>query len=169
MARGLIIDARMAEFFSSIEASSFSAWLRESGSIWAYPTVLTLHTLGLGVLVGGHWVVSLRLLGQGRDSPLSTFERLFRYMWAGFWVNLVTGVMLLAADATTKATQQVFFVKMAFVIAGVVLVSVMQRTVYPRGHRADAAVVTAGVRRLAWSSMFVWVAAIVTGRLMAYL
>src|SRR5690242_180916 len=117
----------MTALLFAIEHSGFSTWLRESGSIWAYPTVLTLHTIGLGVLVGGHWVISLRLLGQGRDVPLATFAGLFKYMWGGFWINLITGVLLLGADATTKATQTVFFVKMAFVIAGVVLVTVMRR------------------------------------------
>jgi hypothetical protein len=156
----------MTEFLASIEATPFSAWLRESGSIWAYPTVLTLHTIGLGILVGGHWVVSLRLLGQGRDVPLATFERLFKYMWAGFWVNLASGVLLLAADASTKVTQQIFFLKMAFVVAGAILVVAMRRTVYPAGQ---AAAITSTGRRLAWSSLAVWCVAIVAGRLMAYI
>lgn len=159
----------MTEFLASIEGSGFSTWLRESGSIWAYPTVLTLHTIGLGVLVGGHWVLSLRLLGQGPDVPLSTFEGLFKYMWAGFWINLITGVMLLAADATTKSTQRVFFVKMAFVIIGVALLVVMRRRLYPRGVATAAVQVPPSGRSLAWSSIGVWCAAIVAGRLMAYL
>jgi len=157
----------MTDLLSSIEGTGFSTWLRESGSVWAYPTVLTLHTIGLGVLVGGHWVISLRLLGQGRDVPLSTFEGLFKYMWLGFWINLVTGVMLLAADATTKATQGVFFVKMALVIVGVVLVAAMRYRIFPAG-RTDARNATRG-RGLAWSSIAVWCAAFVAGRLMAYL
>ena len=158
----------MTEFLSSIEQSGFSTWLRESGSIWAYPTVLTLHTIGLGVLVGGHWVISLRLLGQGRDVPLATFEGLFKYMWGGFWINLITGILLLGADATTKATQTVFFIKMGFVIVGVVLVAMMRKTIYPEGQPLADTVPAAG-RRLAWSSIAVWCAAIVAGRLMAYL
>ena len=168
MARDLIAPRAVTEFLSSIENSGFSTWLRESGSIWAYPTVLTLHTIGLGVLVGGHWVISLRLLGQGVDVPLSTFEGLFKYMWAGFWINLLTGVMLLAADATTKSTQTVFFVKMAFVVAGVVLLTVMRRRVYPNGGAVVAVQVPPSGRSLAWSSIGIWCAAIVAGRLMAY-
>jgi hypothetical protein len=159
----------MAGFLSAIEGTAFSSWVRESGSIWAYPTVLTLHTIGLGVLVGGHWVVSLRLLGQGRSVPLATFERLFTYMWIGFWINLVTGLMLLGADATTKTTQTVFFAKMAFVIVGVALVWMMRRSVFPRVKRGDGETVGAPGRGLAWSSIAVWCAAIVAGRLMAYM
>ena len=35
-----------------LEGSALGVWTRESPSIWAYPTILTLHTVGLGVLVG---------------------------------------------------------------------------------------------------------------------
>ena len=33
-------------------------------------------------------------------------------MWAGFAINAVTGVMLFASDATVKARQPVFYVKL---------------------------------------------------------
>jgi hypothetical protein len=60
----------MMEFLSSLEGSAFGTWLRESGSIWAYPAVLTLHTMGLGVLVGASTVLDLRLLGWAPRIPL---------------------------------------------------------------------------------------------------
>ena len=34
----------MTAFLTAFENSALSTWLRESNSIWAYPTVLTLHT-----------------------------------------------------------------------------------------------------------------------------
>jgi hypothetical protein len=37
---------------AALENSAFSQWLLGSNSIWAYPTVLTVHTLGMMVLVG---------------------------------------------------------------------------------------------------------------------
>jgi hypothetical protein len=48
--------------FTSLDQSAFSTWLLQSDSIWGYPTVLTLHTLGMMVLVGGGaLVVNLRV------------------------------------------------------------------------------------------------------------
>ena len=70
----------MMEFLNSLGASPFSTWLRESPSIWAYPAVLTLHTVGLGVLVGANWMVDLRVLGFARALPMSLFERAFPIM-----------------------------------------------------------------------------------------
>ena len=40
------------DFLAWIESAALSTWIRESGSLWSYPTVLFLHTLGLGLVVG---------------------------------------------------------------------------------------------------------------------
>ena len=84
----------MTELLSSLEASAFSTWVRESPSVWAYPTILTLHTLGLGVLVGTNWMVDLRVLGFARAVPLPVLSRAFPIMWAGFWLNLIAIVLI---------------------------------------------------------------------------
>jgi hypothetical protein len=54
--------------------------IAESPSVWGYPTVLMLHTVGLGWLVGLNTVVNLRLLGEGRRVPFGVFESLFCQM-----------------------------------------------------------------------------------------
>jgi len=156
----------MMELLASLENSGFGSWLRESPSIWAYPTVLTLHTLGLGVLVGGNAVVDLRLLGFGRAIPLASLEKLFPVMWIGFWVNAVSGVALFVGDATTKGTTWVFMTKLAIIAVGVVVLFVIRKTVYGRGE-AGAVESPAG-RVLAVASLVLWFLAIVTGRYMAY-
>jgi hypothetical protein len=43
--------------------------VRESRSIWAYPTILTLHTVGLALLAGLSIAVDLRMLGVARRVP----------------------------------------------------------------------------------------------------
>lgn len=92
----------MIEILAWLEATALSIWLRESSTIWAYPTVLTLHTIGLAVLVGASAALDLRLLGFGSAIPLATFAKAFRVIWIGFWINAVSGVLLFGAEATTK-------------------------------------------------------------------
>jgi hypothetical protein len=156
----------MIEWLASLEQSGFGNWLRESPSIWAYPTVLTLHTLGLGVLVGGNAVLDLRLLGFGKAIPLAPLERLFPIMWIGFWVNALSGVALFIGDATTKGTTWVFLTKLGIIVVGVALLVATRRTVYGRG--GAGIVETRTGRVLAAASLAVWFLAIVTGRYMAY-
>lgn len=118
------------EFLSWLENTQFCTWIRGSGSIWAYPLVLTLHTTGMGILVGFNWALDLRLLGVARQIPVLAMEKFFKVMWIGFWVNLVTGIVLLAADATTKMTSWVFGVKMFFIVLAMIVLVKLEKTVF---------------------------------------
>lgn len=155
----------MMEMLAALEASSFSTWLRESPSIWAYPTVLTLHTVGLAVLVGANWMVDLRVLGAARAIPSSVLSGAFPAMWAGFWLNAITGVLLFAGDPTTKGTTAVFMWKLVLVAVGVVLMISLKKKLYGRDIDAGA---TPWLKAVAAASLVIWVAAIATGRWMAY-
>lgn len=157
----------MTELLQALQDSAFSIWLREAPTVWAYPTVLTLHTAGLAVLVGANAAFDLRLFGFGRQIPLTQMESFFPAMWIGFWLNAITGVMLFAIDPITKGTTTLFMVKLGFVAAGVLLIVTLRRVVYGRGR--DAAFVTPLATTCAALSLLVWVGAIATGRLMAYL
>ena len=153
------------DFLASLEASGFGTWLRESGSIWAYPAVLTMHTLGMGVLVGASTVLDLRLLGCAPTIPIDSLDKLFPIMWAGFWLNAITGVALFVADATTKGTTTVFMAKLGIIVLSVIVLFDIKRRVY---GREGSTVVTPWARALAAASLALWFAAIATGRYMAY-
>jgi hypothetical protein len=148
-----------------LEAHPIAAWVLNSSSVWAQPTVLTLHTTGLAVVVGACWVLDLRLLGVIRNVPLSSFHWVFRAVALGLILNVVTGVMLFAARATTWGTAMPFMVKMALVV-------VSAATVIPiRAHvaRGGAAAGSGNARLLAITSIVAWTATVTAGRLLAYL
>ncbi len=157
----------MTDWLLWLEQSALPTWVRESGSVWGYPTVLTLHTLGLGVLVGASTVVNLRVLGFARQFPVASLPSLGPAILAGFVVNALTGLLLFAADASTKAGQSVFYVKLVCIALALVATVRLMRLV--RQSRDDQALARAGARRSAGASLALWVAAITAGRLMAYL
>jgi hypothetical protein len=150
-----------------LETSSFAVWLHESPSVWAQPTVLTLHTMGMGVLVGASWVLDLRLLGISKTVPLSAFRWVFRTIAIALFVNVVTGLLLFMQRATTWAYAVPFFIKMGFVVASVATVLPLRTYVMQRD--AETGVVNGRVRLLAIASIIAWAAAITAGRLLAYL
>ena len=156
----------MTAFLTAFENSALSTWLRESNSIWAYPTVLTLHTIGLALLVGANTALDLRVLGVGKAIAIADLRPLVRWMWIGFWVNALSGVVLLGADATTKAAAPMFVIKMGLVVAGVVIIRALDRRLY--GSSTSPDVTTPAVRVLAMASLALWFVAIAAGRLMAY-
>ena len=84
----------MGPFLHALQNSAFSAWVVGSDTIWAYPMILTMHTVGLGIVVGAAVIIDLRLLGVGPGIPLEEVNRVFPIFWMGFFINLVSGVML---------------------------------------------------------------------------
>lgn len=150
----------------SIETSQLGLWLRESPSVWAFPMVLTLHTIGLAVLIGASWVLDLRLLGIGRHVPLSAFRWVFPTVAVGLVINLMTGVLLFIKNATVWGGALPFFVKMALVVASVATLLPIRSVVLRGGDEQGD--VNRNARLLAVASILAWSAAVTAGRLLAY-
>jgi hypothetical protein len=157
----------MAAFLHALQNSAFSAWVVGSDSIWAYPMILTMHTVGLGIVVGAAIVIDFRLLGIGPGIPLDQMEHVFPIFWVGFTINLVSGVMLFVSEAADKAAQPVFLLKLSLIALGVIVTARIRRLVFRGG--APATLVPPRARTLAMGSLVFWGGAIVAGRLMAYL
>ena len=150
-----------------LESTSIAVWLGESPSVWAMPTVLTLHTTGMAVLVGASWVLDLRLLGVNKNVPLSNYRWVFRAVAIGLVVNLITGVLLFMKNATGWGTAFPFLVKMPFVVASAATILPIRKYVLNSG--AENQEIASNVRLLAIASIIAWSAAVTAGRLLAYL
>jgi len=153
------------EFLTTLEELSFSAWVREY--VWAYPTILWLHVMGMALVAGISGVISLRLLGVSPKLSVRPLERLYPLMWWGFGVNAVTGTALLLADATKKLTDPTFYVKMIFIFAGVVVLQRTRNKVF-RSLGPDGAL-PESAKTLAWVGLVCWMGAVTAGRLLAYI
>jgi len=149
-----------------LESSSLAIWVHESPSVWAQPTVMTMHTMGMAVLVGACWVLDLRLLGISRTVPLSAFRWVFRAVAVGLTVNVVTGFLLFMQRATTWGTSLPFLVKMTFVVASVATLVPLRSYVQSGSEQREVA---GSARWLAIASIVCWASAITAGRLLAYL
>ena len=73
----------MMAFLSSLEQLQFSTWVRESGSIWAFPMFLFLHTLGMSIVAGGAAITSLALLGFWPRTALKPMVRMIPMKYLG--------------------------------------------------------------------------------------
>src|SRR5215510_9208251 len=122
------------EFLRFIEHTSFSQWVTGSSSVLAFPTVLLLHTIGMGLVVGINAGIDLRILGFAPAVPLAPLERFFPILWVGFWINAVTGVVLVVQDATTKLTNPDFYLKMVFIALAVINLQMLRKRVFRDPH-----------------------------------
>ena len=150
-----------------LEQTGFCTWVRESPSVFAFAGILLLHTIGMGLVVGIIAGIDLRILGFAPALRLAPFEKFFPILWLGFWVNAVTGTILLAADATTKLTNWDFYVKMVFIVLALVNQRMIRNRVF-RDPLIDKEPASTQAKILAVTSMILWLGAITAGRLLAY-
>lgn len=157
------------EFFTWVEATSLANWVRVSS--FGYPLMITCHSLGLAIMVGMAWAISLRVLGRFRAIPFSSLRPMFMVAWVGFLINFLSGTALFTSQAASNYVHNVpFLLKMAFVLLGAITVGLLQTAVARVGPQVGSAVVVPNSTRvIAAFSFFFWLAAIVTGRLIAYL
>ena len=159
----------MADFTAWLEGTGLATWVRESPSLWAYPTILTLHTVGLGIVVGASAVVDLRLLGYGRKLRIGALAPLFPIMAWAFVLNALSGVLLFIADAAHKSGQWIFYVKLLSIFAALWVTFASRRIVLDHADLNTSDVVPSNGARLAFASALLWCVAIAAGRLMAYI
>lgn len=157
----------MDPIFLWIENSAVSIWMREATTLWAFPFVLILHTVGLAFLVGANVAIDIRALGGMPGVPLMSLRRYYRWMWAGFWVNAFSGVLLLAAYPTKALTNPLFYVKLSFIAAGLIVAKIIRRYLVS-GEVGAHVTAPPQLRLLAGASLLIWVVSITTGRLLAY-
>ena len=157
----------MMNVLQAIESSSFSQWVRESESLLAFAGILLVHTIGMGFVVGVNATIDLRILGFAPAVRLSSLEKFFPILWLGFWLNAITGTMLLAAAATSMLTNPDFYVKMVFIALAVVNLKMIRTRVF-RDPMIDKVPPSKMAKMLAIASLIFWLGAITSGRLLAY-
>ena len=155
-------DLVMNAWLAWLEGTALSVWVREDISVFAFPTVLSFHTIGMGFVAGLSAVIALRILGIAPGVPLLEMKRYFVVMWIGFWVNAISGVLLLIGYPTKALTNPLFYIKLALIALAVVCVRLIQRRVFE-----NTGPPTNG-KFFAAASLFCWAAVIVSGRLLAY-
>ena len=97
--------------------------------------------------------IALRILGVAPQVPFTEMQRFFPVMWFGFWLNAVSGVLLLIAYPTKALTNPVFYLKLLLIALAVTsAVKAM-----PKASKLWASMSLAG-----------WTGAIAAGRLLAY-
>ena len=151
-----------------LEYTSLSIWVAES--IWGYPIMLSLHIVGLAVVVGIFTVYNFRLLGFFNSLEFEPFLDFFRLAWLGLLVNFVSGFTLFSSQATFYVTNVPFLVKIFSIISGSLLALKIQLRL--------RSMVKAGENRITkpnWEdrfyaiiSLIIWTSAIFSGRLIAY-
>ena len=151
-----------------LESTALADWVRTS--LVGYPLLLTGHSVGMAIMIGLVAVVDLRLIGLFRRIPYAALDRLISIAWYGLIVNAVTGSMLFTSQAVAYVASPTYLLKMLMVLGGVLVAAYMQPVLRREAANwtTDAAL-PQGMKPLAAVSLGMWLVAITTGRLTAYL
>jgi hypothetical protein len=156
----------MDPFLAFLESSDLSTWIRGE-SMLAFPTIITVHTIGMGLLAGGSCAIDLRILGVASGIPLDGMLRFYPMLWLAFAVNAVTGVLMVIGYPTKQLTNPLFYIKLSLVAAAVWLVyRIGAEVLHPVAYGQKA--LSARAKWLALASLAAWVGLIVAGRLLEY-
>jgi len=150
-----------------LEGSGFADWIQTS--FIAYPLVITMHSIGMAIMVGLMLVLNLRLVGLFSRIPYGGLSKLLGLAWIGFVINFLSGAALFTAQATVFATQASFIVKILAVFAGAGLAAYMQPILDREAAGWGTGAVPGNIRGLATASLVLWTLAILAGRFTAYL
>jgi hypothetical protein len=151
-----------------IQNSAYAVWVRESPSIWAYTTILSLHAMGLAIVVGINTMVALRLLGYVPEIPVAKLRKLYPWMYLGFTVNAASGLSLLAANLTNDLHNWMFFVKLSMIALAMVNLELTRAKVFDDPLVVNGTGVPTAAKKFAIASIALWSLAIVAGRLTEY-
>jgi len=155
--------------FEWLEYSAVAVWVGES--LYGYPFMLALHAVGLSIVVGIFTMRDLRLLGCFSGISFASIDGLRKVAWAGFAVNAISGCFLFSSQATIFIESTPFLSKISMIFLAAICAAVIQHRMRDEASVWDdtGAAAVGSVKALAAVSLLLWLGAIISGRLVAYL
>ncbi|MBT5331131.1 MAG: hypothetical protein HOL48_05075 [Porticoccaceae bacterium] len=155
-------------FLYWLESTSLANWV--GGSLWGYPIMLTVHSVGLAIVVGLVFMMSLRFLGVMKGVPVGSISNIFPFAWFGFAINTISGLSLFTLQASWYITSVPFLLKIAGIIIGVVMMVLIQREFKVAGSSLDTAEdAPQKLKTFAIISLVAWSVGMIGGRFIAYI
>jgi hypothetical protein len=145
----------------ALVGSAPAQWLRFSR--WGYAAVSTTHVFGIALLVGAILPLDLRLIGLWRSVALEPLARVLVPVAAtGLLLAITTGAFLFITRASEYAALDMFLLKLALIATGG-----LHALSLHLGHGLENASRTR-LRAAGAVSLSIWLAALVCGRLLAF-
>lgn len=130
---------------------------------YVWPTLESLHFIGLCLLFGSLLLIDLRALGVSAATPFEVVEKFLFVAITGFVINLSTGIAFLFGDPERYFDNPSFQLKMVCIVLALLNAVYFSLSMKKRHKR-----ITVDMKWAAALSLVLWVAVIVFGRLIPY-
>ena len=144
-------------------ATALAGWVVNTP--WVWPTLETLHFVGLCLVLGPLLIIDLRLAGALRDVRADALLRLLPLVGGGFCINAATGIAFVFGDPSRYLINGAFQLKLLLVVlAGINAVWFAVRM----APAVEAHAGSAPARAAGLLSLGLWFGILAAGRLIPY-
>ncbi len=165
--------------WGKVDLNKFAVWLSttapsvfiQTNEKWAIPTIQSVHIVGIGLVVGSIFMLTLRIFGwAGMDQTLrQTHDRFGPWVTGALWLLLATGGLLVVGEPVRELVTFSFWLKMALVAGIAVIATAFQADLRKKEDTWEQTRVHHGSTKLiAVVALAMLVCIIFLGRLIAY-
>ncbi len=155
--------------WESIEYSSFGISIAES--LWAFPTIESLHVMALVTVFGTIMIMDLRLLGLASNKvPVTAMSSdTLKWTWIGFVIAAITGTLLFISKASTYMVNPYFLTKMGLMAAAGLNMVIFHFVTYKTVNEWDTSgVLPTGAKLAGILSLAFWLVIVFCGRAIGF-
>jgi uncharacterized membrane protein len=148
-----------------------STWLSHAvkDSFWVWPTMETMHFIGLSALFGGLALADLRLLGYMKMIPYKAVSKIIPLAVVGFIVNTITGVLFFIADPHRYYPNLAFRFKMVCILLAGLNLLIYQLKIKPIADTWGPGAKTNTLAKcVGCASIILWIGVIIGGRMIPF-
>jgi hypothetical protein len=154
-------------FAQSIVGGPVYTWV--TSIYWLWPLMEIIHFIGLSLMLGALIVTDLRLAGFIRVISLRGTHALLPWIFIGFGLNLVTGVLFFFGDPMRYSMNTGFLIKMVLVlIAGLNALWFLWKLQPIVDQLSDEDDTPTLIKVVAFTSLICWFGVLLLGRLIPY-
>jgi len=149
-----------------------TTWLNQLaiGYAWSWPTMESLHFIGMALLFGSLIIMDLRLVGFDRTASIIATDKLVPIAYTGFGINLMTGILFCFGDPHRYAINISFQMKVLFLFLAGVNFLIFKFVVEPRVATVGPGDDPPSIAKIVGAtSLLFWTAVLCFGRLIPYL
>jgi hypothetical protein len=136
---------------------------------WGWPTIESVHFIGLTLLFGTIAVWDFRLLGIAKRVPIAAFHRLVPFAVLGFAINASSGSMFLMTEPNQYVYNPAFQFKMLLLAVAGLNILVFYSTVFRHLRTLPPGVDAPRIAKMFGAvSLICWIGVIICGRLITF-
>lgn len=157
----------MEALAQSIDGGAISTWV--TSTYWLWPVMEIVHFIGLSLLLGALIVIDARMIGFFRGLDIRATHALLPWVFFGFALNLITGILFFFGDPFRYAGHTGFQIKMILIVIAGLNALWYYWKIHPAMHDWEADSNPPMLAKVIASiSLLVWTGVLLLGRLIPY-